>query len=237
MSNAGDHSAPSTNLLNDNTFPLSFLVRPLSFFRPLYISDNLRKQAIMLVQSYTAFPLTLLQHSQVFLVRVLKVLILIFLLSYSPAIYDITNFVWFNLVSHPRELNTNDAGHTQTLYSILRVSGMPDRPAVMLARLLPESTAHATTLACGAEYETDPAANTWWDPQRSAVVPFLPQPLDDELMTCVPTRPRASNRAYYAHGRKKYGRKSPTGRSDPCVRRLGGRLRRDGTRAYHPFTA
>ncbi|KAJ7790605.1 hypothetical protein B0H14DRAFT_2625841 [Mycena olivaceomarginata] len=40
-------------------------------------------------------------------------------------------------------------------------SRLRHRPAVMLARLLPESTAHGTTLACGAEYETDPAANTW----------------------------------------------------------------------------
>ncbi|KAJ7855267.1 hypothetical protein B0H14DRAFT_2579403 [Mycena olivaceomarginata] len=68
MSDAGRHRRI---LLND----ITFLVRPLSFFRPLYIPNNLR----------------------------------------SPAVYDITNFAWFNLVSHPRELNTNDA-----------VSGMPD---------------------------------------------------------------------------------------------------------------
>ncbi|KAJ7845826.1 hypothetical protein B0H14DRAFT_967486 [Mycena olivaceomarginata] len=47
--------------------------------------------------------------------RVFKVLILAF------TIYE-TNFHWFNLVSHCRELNTNDAGHTQTVYSIPRVS-------------------------------------------------------------------------------------------------------------------
>ncbi|KAJ7810600.1 hypothetical protein B0H14DRAFT_3151133 [Mycena olivaceomarginata] len=38
MNDAGDHSAPSTHLVHNITFP----VRPLPFLRPLYIPDNPR---------------------------------------------------------------------------------------------------------------------------------------------------------------------------------------------------
>ncbi|KAJ7723869.1 hypothetical protein B0H14DRAFT_3169868 [Mycena olivaceomarginata] len=52
MNDAGDHSAPSTHLVHNITFP----VRPLPFLRPLYIPDNPR-----------SFSLTLPQNSQVLL--------------------------------------------------------------------------------------------------------------------------------------------------------------------------
>ncbi|KAJ7845526.1 hypothetical protein B0H14DRAFT_2584656 [Mycena olivaceomarginata] len=39
MNDVGDRSAPSTHLLHDITFP----VRPLPYFRPLYIPDNPRR--------------------------------------------------------------------------------------------------------------------------------------------------------------------------------------------------